>query len=510
MQIPDRKKLEQECNQRIEQLRNLKRGKHLHIIGICGTGTTQVATLLKQLGFKVTGSDKAFYPPMGDIVKSIVDKVFEGYLKENLNSKPDFIIVGNSIRADNPEVVCMLENNIPFASMPEALSAFLIGDRQECKTSVVVAGTHGKTTTSCAIAEVLTSTKKEPGFFIGGAPIALSAGIELAGKKLAPNDKVVVLEGDEYDSAFFAKWPKFHSYRPDILVITSIDFDHGDIYESIEEIQNEFFELAKRVPKDGIVLIADTDKSLKELGLSWQASQSVSANIVFYGHDKNSEFHITNRKVFSDFQEIQISDTANNNHLKFTTHLIGEHNALNLTATAAVCLTLGIDEQKVANALTNVRGVRRRQQIIANKNNIIVIEDFAHHPQEVKATLMGIKERYPSNRIVAVFEPRSNTSKRAYFQDSYASSFFSANLVLLKNVLDASGYSNTNQTIEKLNVHAIANEIKKHNIIVNVFDYTSDIITHLQSSLKDGDVIVIMSNGDFDGLPAKVASIVNE
>ena len=246
---------EGESENRIKLAATFRPGAHVHFIGICGSGMAQAAVLMKDLGYKVTGSDKAFYPPMGDVVKATAEQIYEGYSAGNLNGKPDLVVIGNNISPNNPEAESVFAQGLSYCSMPELFAAFLIGKRDFCPTSIVVSGTHGKTTTSCAIATFFDVAGFRPGYFVGGVPLNLPSGIRKVNTNIPLSKRVVVLEGDEYDSAFFAKWAKFHSYRPDILVVTSLEFDHADIYDSIEEIELEFDRVARKVPASGTILI---------------------------------------------------------------------------------------------------------------------------------------------------------------------------------------------------------------------------------------------------------------
>jgi UDP-N-acetylmuramate: L-alanyl-gamma-D-glutamyl-meso-diaminopimelate ligase len=488
--------------QRIKHVSALKPGASIYIIGICGTGMGAVASLLKQLGFKVAGSDKAFYPPMGDFVRKTADKIFEGYKAENLDWKPDLVVVGNSVSKDNPEVVRLLAEKIPYASMPEVFSALLIGTRKHCPTSIVVAGTHGKTTTSALVATMFDCAGRKPGYFIGGIPKNLSSGIRPVDLSIATEKRVVVLEGDEYDSAYFAKWAKFQSYRPDILVITSLEFDHADIYRNLEEIEEQFLKVILTMPKTATVLVCDEGESLQKFAQALIANIQIQAKISFYGTKETSKFRLQRRtpnKVGGQDLEFQLGDE----HLNFTTKLSGKFNALNLLVGGAVGKLCGLKAEEIKLGLAEFGGVLRRQNVIFDKNGITVIEDFAHHPTAVSATITGIKESYPDSRLIAVFEPRSNTSRRAFFQDDYAQSFNDADLVVIKDVEQVGGYSKFGDE-KGLDVRKLVTDISSAKGKIGIsfcLSSTEEITDFLFKELKAGDVILLMSNGDFGGLP---------
>ena len=493
---------------RMKLAKALKPGSYVYIMGICGTGTTQVAVLLKERGFVVKGSDKAFYPPMGDIIKQTADGVFTGYEKEHLMPHPDFVVVGNSISRSNPEIQYVLEAGIPFCSMPEAFNAWLIGERDYCPTSIVVAGTHGKTTTSAAVSMVFDDSGYKPGYFIGGAPINFPSGIRAVNTGVEADKRVVVLEGDEYDSAFFAKWAKFQNYRPDILVITSLEFDHGDIYESVEDIEREFSTVAAKVLPSGAIFLWAGQERLKKLAAKWRADKTVQANIYFYGRDVDCVCRLEERIIEEEKQILRCKIWGQDVSLE--TSLSGEHNANNLLLAASIGLYKKLTVAEVFKAIKAFKGVKRRQQIIAQHAGIIVVEDFAHHPTAVDVTLRGLKERYPQRRLIAIFEPRSNTSKRAYFQDDYAHAFAAADLVVIQEVVDASGYSKTNQPIVALDVPQIVEALKKQGKKAFCFSNVDEIFNFITTNMAANDLIVIMSNGEFGGVMRSIAGAVSE
>ena len=492
---------------RAEAVRMLKPGSHIHISGVCGTGMASVLQLLKQRGFYVTGSDKAFYPPMGEVVRSTADKVYESYSADNLAKRPDMVVIGNSLSRGNPEIEYVLESNLPFASMPEVFNALLIGTREECRTSVVVSGTHGKTTTTSAIATMFDRAGWKPGYFVGGIPNDLPSSIRPPDPSIAPEKRVVVLEGDEYDSAFFSKFSKFHSYRPDILVITSIEFDHADIFESVEQIDAEFFKVATRVPEGGLILVCHEDEHLRELSQSWIGSPEIKAEIQFYGSSPGLSHRIMFRhSVAHDGgtasrpagQTLRFSIEGQT--VELHTSLTGTHNAWNLLAAAAVGARLGLTPAEISSALQKFSGALRRQTVIFDAAGIKIIEDFAHHPTAVKATLEGIREAYPGRRIVAAFEPRSNTSRRSFFQESYAASFGAADSALIVEVEQAGGYSGTAGPVVALDVKRLTREIGATGTDAHCFNGIAALQTYLVENLKAGDIAVLMSNGDFGGL----------
>lgn len=482
---------------RVEAVKSLPPGAHIHFAAICGTGMASAATLVKSLGYYVTGSDKAFYPPMGEVVKKVASEVFEGYSEKNLSKRPDLIVIGNNLSRGNPEVEYALEAKIPYASLSEVLSALLIGSRDFCATSIVVSGTHGKTTTTSAIALMLDKLGLEPGFFIGGVPKDLPASVRAPSQPASPEKRVVVLEGDEYDSAFFAKWPKFHSYRADIVVMTSLEFDHGDIYNNVEEIEREFTRLARSIPAGGLILICDEAPRLVELSRSWK--EELEARVEYYGSSEDSKYRLISRKACPAEGKQQLTIEAEGRRFIVESLLSGPQNALNLLAATAIGFSFGFDPESIARALSQFHGVLRRQNILV-EGNIALIEDFAHHPTAVRLTLEGIREMYPARRIVAVLEAHSNTNRRNFFQNDYPKSFDAADVVLLQFISEMPTYSSTRADIVPLDIDKIVTGLLEKGKDSKMLKGPREIESYLMQNSKPGDVIVCMSNGSFGGL----------
>lgn len=492
-------RLREESEGRKKLLSELAPGSHIHLSAICGTGMGSVAALLKQLGFRITGSDKAFYPPMGDVVRGIADKLFEGYSGENLKPRPDFVIVGNNLSKTNPEVEAMLAEKIPFASMPEVFGAFLVGDRSYCGNSVVVAGTHGKTTTTAAISTMFDRAGRAPGYFIGGVPIDLPTAVRAPDLKRPAKERITVLEGDEYDSAYFAKWPKFLSYRPDILIVTSLEFDHADIYENVQEIEFEFTRAVSMVSKEGAVFASDHSPEMRTLQDAWR--KSAQCEIISYGD--NSSIRILERKPKpGGGQKLHLK--LSKLELSFFSSIGGPQNAANILVAAAVGERLGLSEKEIIHGLEGFHGVLRRQTNHGDLGGVILIEDFAHHPTAVQLTLDGLRENYPGKRIVAAFEPRSNTTRRGFFQGEYPQSFRSSDVVLLLEVGEKNVYSNTESDVEPLDVQQMQNAVSALGKEAHYFPSVGELENWILSNTRSQDVVVCMSNGDFGGLMGRL------
>lgn len=492
--------------QRVAQLKQLKPGARVHVAGVCGTGTSAVALLLKEQGFFVSGSDKAFYPPMDAIVRKHCDRLYEEFSAAHITADLDLVVIGNALGASNPEVQQTLALGLQYCSMPDVFEAFLIGSRDFCPTSVVVAGTHGKTTTTALTSWLFESAGRLPGYFLGGIPENFSTHIRPVSTTIPLEKRVVVLEGDEYDSAYFAKWPKFHSYRPDIFLVTSLEFDHADIYQSVDDIRMQFREALLGMA-DGAVALFWTGaqqlqllaKELRELGFK--------NKIYFYGATNEADFKLVSRNVLPEVGQ-QLTLNLQGQHCEFQIPASGEHNALNALAAAAIGQLSGLSAEQMGQAFKSFSGVKRRQQQLFKSDKLLLLEDFAHHPTAVKTTLQGLKEQYPNRRLVAVFEPRSNTSRRNFFQQSYADSFAPADVAILQAVADANVYSAFGENSEVLRVDIIVDEIAKTGKEAFLCDDADAILKLLQLVMQFGDVVVLMSNGAFGGLPAKLKSWV--
>jgi UDP-N-acetylmuramate: L-alanyl-gamma-D-glutamyl-meso-diaminopimelate ligase len=448
-------------------------------MGICGTGMAALAGMLKEKGFEITGSDENVYPPMSDFLASSGIPVLSGYSPDNLQSGPDLVIVGNVIRATNPEVAGVSRLRIPYVSMPQALGHFFLRNH----TSLVVAGTHGKTTTSSLLATVLHSAGSLPSFMIGGIVEAFSRNYSLG------QGPYFVVEGDEYDTAFFDKGSKFFHYRPDYAIITSIEFDHADIFSDLEMIKTSFRRFATLVPTSGAVIACTDDPVVAEV------VQQARCRTVSYGLGDNCQWRV---KDFAPGGLTSSFKVLHNRKLfgSFTIPMPGIYNALNATSVIALLHQLGFEREAIGKGLASFQGVKRRQQIRGEVNGIMVIDDFAHHPTAVKATVRALKGAWPDRRLVVVFEARTNSSRRSVFQEKYAHAFSGSDVILvrehipLEKVLPAQQFSS-----EKLVEDLIAEGKTAH-----YFSDTAGILDYLVDQSETGDVIAILSNGGFDNI----------
>ncbi len=461
----------------------------VHLMGICGSGMGSLAGMFQQAGYTVTGSDEGVYPPMSDFLAQRGIKVSEGYGPENLIPRPDLVVVGNVIRRTNPEARALEMSGIPFASMPAALNTYFTRD----KNRIVVTGTHGKTTVSAMIAWILYKENLDPGFMIGGLLRGFQTNHRLG------TGKFFVIEGDEYDTAYFDKQPKFLHYLPDIAVITSCEFDHGDIYGSLEEIQDRFRDFIRLVPPGGRLIACSEHSSVRDL------YSNPNGRVVTYGNDPGMEWSTSKVHYTPDGMEVVIVHHGRPAALG-TIPLFGFHNIANAVAAIAAAEGAGIAPQKAMDALGSFQGVHRRQEVLGEKCGILVIDDFAHHPTAVKETCRGVRLRYPDARLVAVFEPRTNTSRRAFFQEAYVSAFLDADLIVLREPRDPEKFPEG----DRFSSARLALDLNSRGKKAHAFDGTDGIVQFLARELHEGDVVLIMSNGSFDGVGRRLLDRLKE
>ncbi len=457
---------------------------HVHLLGIAGSAMSPVAGMLKERGFHVTGSDVNVYPPASTQLDLLSIRWNEGYRPENLQPAPDLAVIGNAISRGNAELEYILDEKIPYCSMPQLLeSHFLPG-----KTSIVVAGTHGKTTTTAMLAWIFQTAGRRPDFLIGGvAPNFGDRSYGLGG------GQEFIIEGDEYDTAFFDKAPKFLHYHPDQLILTSLEFDHADIYPDLASIALQFRRLVNLVPRRGHILIWGESQELREVvakafcpvetfGLApdcdWCAGDVV-------WHDSATEFRVVYRG--KEVARIRIP-------------VAGRHNVLDALAAIALAYGRGVECDAITRALAAFQSVRRRMEIKGEAGGVLIVEDFAHHPTAIRLTLEAARTRWPGRKIWAAVEPRSNTMRRKIFQDALPDALSLADAVLF-------GPVNRAQLLEegeRLSPEAVAESIRSRGRFAKAFASSTDIAEHLADHAGPGDLVLIMSNGSFDGLISKV------
>jgi len=459
--------------------------KRIHFIGICGTAMATVAAMMKQKGFDVAGSDQDVYPPMSDFLAAEGINALSGYGAEHITGELDLVVVGNAISRGNPELEEVLDRKIRYCSLPEAIREhFLWGAR-----SVVVAGTHGKTTTTSLIGWMLTSGGKDPSVLVGG--IARNFGDHGSSYRLGYGREFVI-EGDEYDSAFFDKTAKFLKYLPDIAVINNVEFDHADIYEDLRAVSLAFRRLVRLVPRRGLLLLgADSAGALalKDAVVSRIETFGLGDDVDWQAHDLESAGAATHFHVRRSGLPFGTFDVP----------LVGAHNVRNALAAIAVASDVGLSVERIVEGLRSFAGVKRRLELVGTADGVTVYDDFAHHPAAVAETLAGVRGSNPAARVWAVFEPRSASSCRSVFQDDFARAFAAADEVLIAPV-----FRSTLSESERLSVPRLIRDLRDRGQSAREADSVDDIIAGIVRDHRPGDLVVIMSNGGFGGIHQKL------
>lgn len=460
-------------------------GGHIHLLAICGVGMASLAGLLQARGYRVTGSDQNVYPPMSTYLASVGIEVLPGFCQEHLVPRPDLVIVGNAISRSNPEAQALLDQEIPYISFPQALGEFLIGSR----SSLVIAGTHGKTTTSALAAWVLTSAGLDPGFFVGGLPLNFDSGWR------AGSGPFVVIEGDEYDTAFFDKGPKFLHYRPQSVILTSVEFDHADIYRDLDHVKSAFLRLMEIIPPDGTLVACGDYPAALEVAAAARCAR------VTYGNGAAADWTAANLEFRAGraFFEPCYRGASEG---RMEAALLGRHNVQNALAVYALGRALGLDHEKLLPGFRTFAGVKRRQEIRGEERGILVIDDFAHHPTAVRETIEAVRSGFPGRRLWAVFEPRSNTSKRNVFERDFAAALALADRVIVAPVFQPEKVADT----DRLSLDRVIDGIDRirgrgH---ARATGGAEEIAQSIARDGCEGDVVLVMSNGGFDNVHDKI------
>ncbi len=459
----------------------------IHLTAVCGTGMGALACMLRDLGFEVTGSDQKIYPPMNHFLEKKGITIIDGFREENLSYGPDLVIVGNAVTRENPEVRQMHRMGLHFCSMPQALNRFVA----DGKKTLLVSGTHGKTTTCSILAWMLYEAGYDPSFMIGGILKNFDSNYRLG------NGPYFVVEGDEYDTAFFDKGPKFLHFHPQMAVLTSVEFDHADIFYDLDHVKETFGVFISALSGSSSLLAFDGDKNVAEL------TGNHHCRIESYGKKSSSPWRLGAVCIdppWTVFEVIKNNDCFGN----FRTKLFGEHNLFNALADIAIADRLKIPADVIAKALETFEGIKRRQEIRGQRRQITVMDDFAHHPTAVRETVRAVKSVFSGGRLIAVFEPRTNTSMRSVFQTEYSQSFDMADLIcirkppLLKKIPDGQRFSS----------EQLVNDLKRLGKNAHYFPDTDAIIDFLLATAKPGDLILIMSNGGFDNIHQRLLELL--
>jgi len=464
--------------------------KHLHLIGICGTAMASLAGMLKERGFRVTGSDSAAYPPMSDFLASLGIPVAQPFAAGNLKPRPDMVVVGNAISRGNAELEEVLDQRVSFCSLPQILHDEFLGGKEV----IAVAGTHGKTTTTSMLSWIFHSAGVKPSFLIGGIAENFGSSFSLG------EGKHFILEGDEYDTAFFDKGPKFLHYFPDAVVLTSVEFDHADIYKDLDAVETSFKRLVNLVPRRGKIVAIDSGESVE------RCTTKAFCPVERYGLQSNADWRIANLK-FAPAKTAWTVLRGGEPWADFDFGLAGEYNVCNATAAAAMASNFGIAKEQIREALRTFKSVKRRLEVKAQVNGITIIDDFAHHPTAIAGTLTALRGRYPEARLWAVLEPRSNTLRRNVFQHELANSLALADEVVVAGVFK----SDAIPAAERLDLMAVGAVLEQRGKRARIISGVQGIVDVVAPELRSGDVVAILSNGGFDGiyekLPARLKQI---
>ena len=457
--------------------------KHIHLIGICGTAMASLAGMLNQRGHRVTGSDAAAYPPMSEFLAALNIPVSQPFAARNLEPRPDLVVVGNAISRGNVELEQVLDERIPFCSLPEMLhDEFLPG-----KEVLVVAGTHGKTTTTSMLAWIFHTAGQQPSFLIGGIAENFGSSFRVG------QGKHFILEGDEYDTAFFDKGPKFLHYFPDSVILTSVEFDHADIYRDLDAVETAFKRLVNLVPRRGKLIAFDTGDSLEK------SIARAFCPVERYGGSPRADWRVTNLRLEPSRTAWSVVKEGES-WADFEFPLGGEYNVWNATAAAALAFHYGISRGEIAAALKTFKSVKRRLEVRAEVNGVTIIDDFAHHPTAIAGTLTALRSRYPGARLWAILEPRSNTMRRNVLQNDLANSLALADEVVVASVFKSESIPDT----ERLDLAAVAAQIHRYGRRARIVPEADGIVELIAPELRFGDVVAILSNGGFGGIYDKL------
>ncbi|HEY6848956.1 MAG TPA: UDP-N-acetylmuramate:L-alanyl-gamma-D-glutamyl-meso-diaminopimelate ligase [Terracidiphilus sp.] len=468
--------------------------KHIHLSGICGTAMASLAGLLQQEGHHITGSDKAAYPPMSDLLRSLGIPILETFSEANLSPTPDLVVIGNALSRGNPEVECVLDERIPFTSMAALVHEEFLAGRE----SLVVAGTHGKTTTTSMLAWIYQvaskkDTEREPSFLIGGVAENFSTSFQLR------PTRTFIIEGDEYDTAFFDKGPKFLHYFPDALILTHVEFDHADIYRDLDAVKTAFKRLVNLVPRRGLIVAYEGSSNVTE------CLQPALCRVERYGCSEGADWRLSNLRHEEGLTRWEVWH-GGVPWAQFEMGLAGEHNALNATAAAALAFGLGVDLPSIQAALASFKSVKRRLEVRAVVNSITIIDDFAHHPTAIRETLRALRSVYPEARLWAVLEPRSNTLRRKVLEIDLVDSLRLADCVVLSGVYQQQRIPDA----ERLHPEEVVEALRAHGTRAELHDGGNAIVDAIAPQLEKGDVVAILSNGGFDGIYEKLPARLHE
>ena len=460
----------------------LKPGAHIHLVGIAGTAMSALAGLLQGEGYRVTGSDSGIYPPISTLLADLGIPVFEGYGASNIEARPDLVVIGNALSRGNEEVEAVLDRKLPYTSMPEALrELFLLG-----RETIVVAGTHGKTTTTSILAWLFQTAGLQPGFLIGGVPLNFPRSFA---RGSGPH---FILEGDEYDTAFFDKGPKFLHYRPDSAILTSVEFDHADIYADIEAVKTAFRRLVNLVPRRGSIVAQAESETVSE------CVSRAYCPVVTFGFN-HGDWRASDVKTSESGTMFHVEHRGERLG-RLTMQMSGDHNVMNVISAVAIASRYGIAWDSIARAIESFQGVRRRLEIVGEVGGVTVVDDFAHHPTAIRETLRAARARFPGRRLWALVEPRSNTLRRNVFEAELVEALSIADRVVMAEVFNKEKLLEA----ERLKPENVLAALTRKGIAAEPGGTADQIVESLLPMFRAGDAVIVMSNGGFGGIHRKL------
>ena len=463
---------------------------HYHLIGICGTAMASLAGMLQARGHHVTGSDLNVYPPMSTMLQQLGINVFEGFKREHLTPAPDCVIVGNAIPRGNPEVEETLRRKLLYRSQAEVVKEEFIRGRH----SLAIACTHGKTTTTSIAAWVMDQGGLDPTFLIGGVAQNFGSSFRVT------DSDYFIIEADEYDTAYFDKGPKFMHYLPELAIVNNIEFDHADIYKDLDAVQLAFIRFMNLVPENGRLIAGWDSPNVRTVVESF--GERLFTQLETFGTDSSAKWQVRNADFSQGLSRFEVF-CENQSWGQFETPLLGEFNLLNCLAVIVAADAWGIDQQRIRAALATFKNVKRRAEVRGEERGVLVIDDFAHHPTAVRETLRALRARYSDRRLIAVFEPRSWSSRLAVFQNDYAAAFTAADYVVIASVFDSQKVTEKGRALDTA---ALIDAISQQEKPAFALPDADKIVAHLLPNLRSGDVVAIMSNGGFGGIHDKILS----
>jgi UDP-N-acetylmuramate: L-alanyl-gamma-D-glutamyl-meso-diaminopimelate ligase len=452
--------------------------KSVHFTGIGGTGMAAVAAAMQEKGFRVTGSDQNVYPPMSTFLAEKKIAVMNGYDEKNLAHKPDLVVIGNAISRGNPEAEFVLDHKLRYCSLAALLAEFFIRG----KRALVVTGTHGKTTTTSLLAWVFEHSGLNPSFFIGGIPTNLGQGARFT------DSEWFILEGDEYDTAFFDKRSKFIHYQPEVAIINNLEFDHADIFENLDAVKKTFSHFIRLIPRNGLLLGNGDDANLAPL------LNVTHCPVKRFGLGENNSVRAFNLNFGPTATEFEIPS------YKFHINLVGELNVRNALAVVACAKHCGLSNKQIQSAFDTFKGIKRRMEVRGIAGGVTLIDDFGHHPTAIRETLRALRIKYPREKIWAIFEPRSNTTRRNVFQTELAESFAHANAVVVSEVARLEQLAPG----ERLNPEKLMHDLKTLGKDAAYLPDVDSIVSHVGKGAQGGDIVCVFSNGGFGGIHGKL------